>query len=36
MPPAPDTFTTAVQNAFEFWPDHTLELNDRFTAWLAP
>ena len=35
MPTAPDNFKTALMNDFEFWADHTDELNERFNAWLA-
>ncbi|WP_282610075.1 ABC transporter substrate-binding protein [Pelagibius sp. Alg239-R121] len=35
MPTAPDNFKTALQNDYEFWADHTDELNERFAAWLA-
>jgi len=35
MPTAPENFTTAIQNDFEFWADNQDELNERFNAWLA-
>jgi len=35
MPTAPDNFTNALQNDFEFWADHQDELNERFNAWLS-
>ena len=35
MPTAPNNFKTALQNDYEFWADHTDELNERFAAWLA-
>ncbi|MEX0759058.1 MAG: ABC transporter substrate-binding protein [Tistlia sp.] len=35
MPTAPDNFTNALQNDFEFWADYQDELNERFAAWLA-
>ncbi|WP_282604325.1 polyamine ABC transporter substrate-binding protein [Pelagibius sp. Alg239-R121] len=35
MPTAPENFKTALQNDYEFWADHTDELNERFAAWLA-
>jgi putative spermidine/putrescine transport system substrate-binding protein len=35
MPTAPDNFTNALQNDFEFWADYQDELNERFNAWLA-
>ncbi len=34
MPTAPENFTTAIQNDFEFWADNQDELNERFNAWL--
>ncbi len=35
MPTAPENFTTAIQNDFEFWADNADELNERFNTWLA-
>ncbi|MEM9205650.1 MAG: ABC transporter substrate-binding protein [Pseudomonadota bacterium] len=35
MPTAPENFTNAIQNDFEFWADYQDELNERFNAWLA-
>ncbi|MEM0988574.1 MAG: polyamine ABC transporter substrate-binding protein [Pseudomonadota bacterium] len=35
MPTAPDNFSNALQNDFEFWADNQDELNERFNAWLA-
>jgi putative spermidine/putrescine transport system substrate-binding protein len=35
MPTAPENFTNAIQNDFEFWADNQDELNERFNAWLA-
>ncbi len=35
MPTAPENFTNALQNDFEFWADNADELNERFNAWLA-
>jgi len=35
MPTAPENFTNALQNDFEFWADYQDELNERFNAWLA-
>ncbi len=35
MPTAPENFKNALFNSFEFWADHSDELNERFNAWLA-
>jgi putative spermidine/putrescine transport system substrate-binding protein len=35
MPTAPENFTNAIQNNFEFWADNQDELNERFNTWLA-
>ena len=35
MPTAPANFKNALFNSFEFWADHSDELNERFNAWLA-
>jgi putative spermidine/putrescine transport system substrate-binding protein len=35
MPTAPDNFSNAIQNDFEFWADYQDELNERFATWLA-
>ena len=35
MPTAPGNFKNALQNDFAFWADHSDELNERFSAWLA-
>lgn len=35
MPTAPENFTNALQNDFEFWADNQDELNEKFNAWLA-
>lgn len=35
MPTAPANFKNALQNDFAFWADHSDELNERFSAWLA-
>ncbi len=35
MPTAPENFTRALQNDFEFWADRQDELNEVFNAWLA-
>ena len=35
LPTAPDNFTNALQNDFEFWADNQDELNERFNTWIA-
>ena len=35
MPTAPENFSNALQNDFEFWADNQDELNERFNTWLA-
>ncbi|MEZ5846923.1 MAG: ABC transporter substrate-binding protein [Geminicoccaceae bacterium] len=35
LPTAPENFTNALQNDFEFWADNQDELNERFTTWIA-
>ena len=35
MPTAPANFKNALQNDFGFWADHSDELNEKFSAWLA-
>ena len=34
LPTAPDNFSTALQNDFQFWADHGDALNERFNVWL--
>ncbi|MCB1970289.1 MAG: ABC transporter substrate-binding protein [Geminicoccaceae bacterium] len=35
LPTAPENFTNALQNNFEFWADNQDELNERFNTWIA-
>jgi len=35
LPTAPENFTNALQNSFEWWADNQDEMNERFNAWLA-
>jgi putative spermidine/putrescine transport system substrate-binding protein len=35
LPTAPENFTNALQNDFEWWADNQDEMNERFNAWLA-
>jgi putative spermidine/putrescine transport system substrate-binding protein len=35
LPTAPENFTNALQNDFEWWADNQDEINERFNAWLA-
>jgi putative spermidine/putrescine transport system substrate-binding protein len=35
LPTAPENFTNALQNGFEWWADNQDEMNERFNAWLA-
>lgn len=35
LPTAPENFTNALQNSYEWWADNQDEMNERFNAWLA-
>lgn len=35
MPTAPQNMLNAAQNDFDFWADHSEDINERFSAWFA-